>query len=111
MQNLALISLFSPFVAFLFASCFALSERKIFVAYVCSLLIGISAFCSLYLLFNNQAFNVSLFEWFIGLSFGFNIDAISLTMMSVVGVVATCVHFYSIFIWLMIKILINFLLI
>ena len=26
MQNLALISLFSPFVAFLFASCFALSE-------------------------------------------------------------------------------------
>lgn len=29
MQNLALISLFSPFVAFLFASCFALSERKI----------------------------------------------------------------------------------
>lgn len=97
MQNLALISLFSPFVAFLFASCFALSEKKVFVAYVCSILIGIGAFCSLYLLFHNQAFNISLIEWFIGLNFGFDIDAVSLTMMSVVGVVATCVHFYSIF--------------
>lgn len=29
--------------------------------------------------------------------FGFDIDAISFTMMSVVGIVATCVHFYSIF--------------
>ncbi|WP_235630269.1 hypothetical protein, partial [Campylobacter coli] len=48
MLNLALISPFSPFLAFLFACCFALIERKIFVAYVCSLLIGISAFCSLY---------------------------------------------------------------
>ncbi|EAJ3689663.1 NADH-quinone oxidoreductase subunit L, partial [Campylobacter jejuni] len=97
MQNLALISLFSPFVAFLFASCFALSEKKQFVGIICSLLVALSAFCSLYLLFCNEAFNVSLFEWFAGVNFGFDIDAISLTMMSVVGIVATCVHFYSIF--------------
>lgn len=97
MQNLALISLFSPFVAFLIASCFALREKNKIIAYICSLLVGIGTICSLYLLFNNQAFNVNLFEWFIGLNFGFKIDAISLTMMSVVGVVATCVHFYSIF--------------
>ncbi|EAK8522589.1 NADH-quinone oxidoreductase subunit L [Campylobacter jejuni] len=97
MQNLALISLFSPFIAFLFASCFALSEKKQFVGIICSLLVALSAFCSLYLLFCNEAFNVSLFEWFAGVNFGFDIDAISLTMMSVVGIVATCVHFYSIF--------------
>ncbi|TKX31927.1 NADH-quinone oxidoreductase subunit L [Campylobacter aviculae] len=97
MQSLALISFFSPFVAFLFASCFALSQRKIFVGYICAILIGIGTFCSLYLLFSNASFNLSLFEWFVGVNFGFNIDVISLTMMSVVGVVATCVHFYSIF--------------
>ncbi|HEH6015463.1 TPA: NADH-quinone oxidoreductase subunit L [Campylobacter jejuni] len=97
MQNLALISLFSPFVAFLFASCFALSEKKQFVGIFCSLLVALSTFCSLYLLFCNEAFNVSLFEWFAGVNFGFDIDAISLTMMSIVGIVATCVHFYSIF--------------
>lgn len=97
MQNLALISLFSPFMAFLFASCFALSEKKQFVGIFCSLLVALSTFCSLYLLFCNEAFNVSLFEWFAGVNFGFDIDAISLTMMSVVGIVATCVHFYSIF--------------
>lgn len=44
MQNLALISLFSPFVAFLFASCFALSEKKQFVGIICSLLVALSAF-------------------------------------------------------------------
>ncbi len=97
MQNLALISLFSPFVSFLLASFFALSERKIFLGFLCSLLIFVSATCSLILLFNNQSFNISLFEWIIGLSFGFDIDSISLTMMSVVGIVASLVHFYSIF--------------
>ncbi|EOI1816694.1 hypothetical protein ACMGYH_001741, partial [Campylobacter jejuni] len=56
MQNLALISLFSPFIAFLFASCFALSEKKQFVGIICSLLVALSAFCSLYLLFCNEAF-------------------------------------------------------
>ncbi|MBM0637320.1 NADH-quinone oxidoreductase subunit L [Campylobacter sp. VicNov18] len=97
MQSLALVSLFSPLAAFLFASCFALSKKNLFVAIVCSSLIALSAFCSLYLLFCNEAFNVSLFEWFVGVNFGFDIDAVSLTMMSVVGIVATCVHLYSIF--------------
>lgn len=99
MQNLALISLFSPFIAFLFASCFALGKKNTAVGFICSLLIVLSAVCSLILLFNNQDFNMSFFEWIsiIGLSFGFDIDALSLVMMSVVGVVASCVHFYSIF--------------
>lgn len=99
MQNLALISLFSPFVAFLLASFFSLTQKKIILAYICSLLIALSAVSSLILLFNNQSFNIAFFDWIsiIGLSFGFDIDSVSLTMMSVVGVVATCVHFYSIF--------------
>ncbi|MDX2331454.1 NADH-quinone oxidoreductase subunit L [Campylobacter hepaticus] len=97
MQSLALISLFSPLIAFVFASCFALSNKKLFVGIICSFLIVLSTFCSLYLLFCNEALNISLFEWFIGVNFGFVVDAISLTMMSVVGIVASCVHFYSIF--------------
>ncbi|MBZ7968858.1 NADH-quinone oxidoreductase subunit L [Campylobacter molothri] len=97
MQNLVLVSLLSPFVSFLFASCFSLTQRKVFVGYICGILIAIGTFCSLYLLFNNFSNNISFFEWFIGVNFGFNIDSISLTMMCVVGIVATCVHFYSIF--------------
>ena len=100
MQNLALISLFSPFVAFLFASFFSLGQKRIILGYICSLLISFSAISSLILLFYNQSFNIILFEWIsiIGLSFGFSIDSISLVMMSVVGIVASLVHFYSIFI-------------
>ncbi|MCW1650197.1 NADH-quinone oxidoreductase subunit L, partial [Campylobacter jejuni] len=63
MQNLALISLFSPFVAFLFASCFALSEKKQFVGIFCSLLVALSCFLFFCIcFFVNEAFNVSLFE-------------------------------------------------
>lgn len=99
MQNLALVSLFSPFIAFLLASFFSLGQKKILLGYICSLLVSFSAISSLILLFNNQSFNITLFEWIgiIGLSFGFDIDSISLVMMSVVGIVATFVHFYSIF--------------
>ena len=94
---LVLISLFSPFLAFLFASCFALGAKKILVGFICSFLVALSGICSLYMLFTNANFNLILFEWFAGANFGFCVDSISLIMMSVVGVVATCVHFYSIF--------------
>lgn len=97
MQNLALISLFAPFVSFLFASIFALRQRSILLGFICSLLIALSAICSLILFFKDASFNITLFEWFVGVNFGFVIDAVSLSMMSVVGIVATCVHFYSIF--------------
>lgn len=99
MQNLALISLFSPFISFLLASLFAFDKKNVFIAYLCSFLICISAISSLYMLFNNCNFNVNLFEWIgiINLTFGFVIDSLSLIMMSVVGVVASLVHFYSIF--------------
>ncbi|ELV0375911.1 NADH-quinone oxidoreductase subunit L [Campylobacter upsaliensis] len=97
MQNLALISLFAPFVSFLFASIFALRQRSILLGFICSLLIALSAICSLILFFKDASFNITLFEWFVGVNFGFDIDAVSLSMMSVVGIVATCVHFYSIF--------------
>lgn len=99
MQNLALISLFAPFISFILASCFSLSKKKIIIGFLCSFLVTLSTLSSLILLFENQSFNITLFEWIpiIGLSFGFDIDAISLTMMSVVSIVATLVHFYSIF--------------
>ncbi|EOE6440740.1 TPA: NADH-quinone oxidoreductase subunit L [Campylobacter upsaliensis] len=97
MQNLALISLFAPFISFLFASIFALRQRSILLGFICSLLIALSAICSLILFFKDASFNITLFEWFVGVNFGFDIDAVSLSMMSVVGIVATCVHFYSIF--------------
>lgn len=97
MQNLALIALFAPLASFVLASLFALRPKNTPIAFLCSLLISLSAFCSLYLLFYQQNFNITLFEWFIGVNFGFDIDELSLVMMSVVGVVASCVHFYSIF--------------
>ncbi|TNH35909.1 NADH-quinone oxidoreductase subunit L [Campylobacter helveticus] len=97
MQNLALISLFAPFASFLIASVFSLRQKSILLGFVCSLLIALSAVSSLVLFFENTSFNITLFEWFVGVNFGFDIDAISLSMMSVVGIVATCVHFYSIF--------------
>ncbi|MBS4313734.1 NADH-quinone oxidoreductase subunit L [Campylobacter vulpis] len=97
MQNLALISLFAPFASFLLASIFALKQRSILLGFACSLLIALSTISSLILFFENASFNLTLFEWFIGVNFGFDIDAVSLSMMSVVGIVATCVHFYSIF--------------
>lgn len=97
MQNLALIALFAPLLSFALAACFALRPKNLLIATLCSLLIGLSALSSLYLLWHDQSFNLTLFEWFMGVNFGFDIDALSLVMMSVVGVVATCVHFYSIF--------------
>ncbi|MCX2682659.1 NADH-quinone oxidoreductase subunit L [Campylobacter sp. MIT 21-1685] len=99
MQSLALVSFFAPFIAFLFASCFSLSKKSVLVGFICSFLIVLSTVSSLVLLVKNEDFNISFFEWIsiIGLNFGFDIDALSLVMMSVVGVVASCVHFYSIF--------------
>ncbi|KAA6227268.1 MULTISPECIES: NADH-quinone oxidoreductase subunit L [unclassified Campylobacter] len=99
MQNLVLIALFAPFVSFLLAGTFSFAKKSIVLGFVCSLLISLSALCSIILLFMGQNFNIEFIEWIglINLSFGFNIDTISLVMMSVVGVVASCVHFYSIF--------------
>ena len=99
MQNLALLSLFSPLVSFFIASIFSFGKKNILMAYICSFIIGISAASSLYMLFNNYNFSFDLFNWveILNLSFGFVVDSLSLIMMSVVGIVATLVHFYSIF--------------
>ncbi|WP_348518701.1 NADH-quinone oxidoreductase subunit L [Campylobacter sp. CCS1377] len=99
MQNLALLSLFMPLLASLFASLFAFRTKNILVGYVCSILVGVSMVASLILLHKNQELSLELSQWIglVGISFSFKIDVISLTMMSVVGIVATCVHFYSIF--------------
>ena len=83
MQNLALISLFAPFVSFLFASIFALRQRSILLGFICSLLIALSAICSLILFFKDASFNITLFEWFVGVNFGFDIDAVSLRVLLV----------------------------
>jgi len=99
MQILASIALFSPLAAFLLGGVFSLKKKNILIAYFCSFLITLSAISSLILLFENQNFSFVLFEWIglIGLSFGFVVDTISLSMMCVVSIVSTCVHFYSIF--------------
>ena len=52
MENLVYIALFAPFVGSLFAALFGMSERKIFVGIVGSLLIGLSFVASATLAFN-----------------------------------------------------------
>lgn len=104
MENLVYIALFAPFVSSLFAALFGMSERKIFIGVVASVLIGIAFVASAILAYTlyttGEVVNVRMMDWInagdFNVSFGFVVDQISVTMMTVVTLVSTVVHIYAI---------------
>lgn len=104
MENLVYIALFAPFAGSLFAALFGMSERKIFVGIVASALIGLAFAASATLAYNlfmtGNVVHVTMMDWIsagdIKIPFGFVIDQISVTMMTVVSLVSTIVHIYAI---------------
>jgi len=104
MENLVYIALFAPFASSLFAALFGMSERQIFVGIVASALLGISFISSLLLAINlyttGDVIHVTMMDWInagdLNIPFGFVVDQISVTMMTVVTLVSTVVHVYAI---------------
>ena len=104
MENLVYVALFAPFVGSLFAALFGMSERRIFVGIVGSVLIGIAFLASATLAYNllmtGDVIHIRMMDWIsagdFNVSFGFVIDQISVTMMTVVSLVSTIVHVYAI---------------
>mgnify|MGYP000921467925 CR=1 FL=1 len=97
------ISLFFPLLSFIVAGIFSHSSKNLFIGLLCSLLMIVSATASLMLtasLSVDEPLNLTLKEFInlgsLDLSFSFYLDAISLVMLSTVGVVASIVHIYSI---------------
>ena len=104
MESLVYIALFAPFAGSLFASFFGMSERQIFIGIIASILLFISFLASAFLAANlymtGDVIHVTMMDWIsagdFNVSFGFAIDQISVTMMTVVTLVSTIVHVYAI---------------
>ncbi len=104
MENLVYIALFAPFVSSLFAALFGMTERKVWIGIVASILLGISWISSVTLAYHiyitGEPIHVTMMDWInagdIHIPFGFVVDQVSVTMMSVVTTVSTVVHIYAI---------------
>ena len=104
MENLVYIALFAPFAGSLFAAFFGMSQRQIFVGVVASALLFISfvasALLAAKLYMSGEVIHVTMMDWInagdFNVAFGFVIDQISVTMMTVVTLVSTIVHVYAI---------------
>ncbi|MBS6287243.1 MAG: NADH-quinone oxidoreductase subunit L, partial [Campylobacter concisus] len=97
------ISLFFPLLSFVIAGIFSHSSKNLFIGILCSLLMIASTTASLMLTASlglEEPLNLTLKEFInlggLELNFSFDLDAISLVMLSTVGVVASVVHIYSI---------------
>jgi NADH-quinone oxidoreductase subunit L len=104
MENLVYIALFAPLVSSLFAAMFAMTPRKTFVGIIASLLLFTSFVASATLAVEvfttGDAIAVTMMQW-IGMGdlyipFGFVVDQVSVTMMTMVSLISTIVHIYSI---------------
>ena len=104
MENFVYIALFAPFVSSMFAALFGMSPRQTFVGVVASLLLFTSFLASASLAFyvwtTGHIVHVTMMEWIsagdLTIPFGFVVDQVSVTMMTVVTLVSTIVHIYSI---------------
>jgi len=104
MEGLVYIALFAPFASSMFAARFGMSERKIFVGVIASSLLFLSFVASAMLAFyvygTGNAVHVTMMDWIsagdLSIPFGFLVDQVSVTMMTVVTLVSTVVHIYSI---------------
>jgi proton-translocating NADH-quinone oxidoreductase, chain L len=102
MSNFAFISLFLPLLSSIFAAIFSFVSPKIWIGYICSILLALSAFSSVVLLYSfDSGFSIVLKDFIsvgdFDVKISFIVDEVSLIMMCVVGFVATVVHFYSIY--------------
>lgn len=104
MENLVYIALFAPFASSMFAALFGMSPRQTFVGIVASLLLFTSfvasALLAYYVYTTGNSIHVTMMEWIsagdLTIPFGFLVDQVSVTMMTVVTLVSTVVHIYSI---------------
>ena len=104
MEKFVYIALFAPLAGSLFAALFGMTPRKIFVGIVGSLFIGLAFVASAILAYNlyttGTVVHVRMMDWIqagdFSVSFGFVVDQISVTMMTVVSLVSTIVHVYAI---------------
>jgi len=104
MENLVYIALFAPFVSSMFSALFGMSPRQTFVGIIASSLLFISFAASAILAYHvystGTAIHVTMMEWIsagdLTIPFGFLVDQVSVTMMTVVTLVSTVVHIYSI---------------
>ena len=104
MENLVYIALFAPFASSLFAALFGMSQRQIFVGIVASALLATaflsSLFLAIHLYTTGDVIHVTMMDWInagdLNIPFGFVVDQISVTMMTVVTLVSTVVHIYAI---------------
>jgi len=104
METLVYIALFAPFVSSLFGALFGMSERKTFVGVIASLFLATSFTASLILAIHifttGTGVHVTMMDWIkagdLHIPFGFVVDQVSVTMMTVVTLVSTVVHIYSI---------------
>jgi NADH-quinone oxidoreductase subunit L len=104
MENLVYIALFAPFASSLFAALFGMSPRQTFVGIVASLLLFVSFVASSMLAYDvwstGSSIHVTMMNWIeagdMVIPFGFVVDQVSVTMMTVVTLVSTIVHIYSI---------------
>ena len=104
MENLVYIALFAPFVSSLFAALFGMTERKVWIGIVASILLATSWISAVTLAYHiyttGEAIHVTMMDWIsagdIHIPFGFVVDQVSVTMMSVVTTVSTVVHVYAI---------------
>ncbi|WP_424688479.1 NADH-quinone oxidoreductase subunit L [Halarcobacter ebronensis] len=104
MENYLYIALFAPLVGSLIAALFANSPKQNFIGVLTTLLIAVSMFASLKLLYfvysTDVVVSTKLFSWIeignLSIPFGFVVDQVSVVMMVVVTVVSTMVHIHSI---------------
>jgi NADH-quinone oxidoreductase subunit L len=104
MESLVYIALFAPFASSMFAALFGMSERRTFVGVVASLLLftsfAASATLAIHVASTGTAIHLKMMDWIsagdLHIPFGFIVDQVSVTMMTVVTLVSTVVHIYSI---------------
>ncbi len=104
MEKFVYIALFAPLAGSLFAALFGMTPRKIFVGIVGSLFIGLAFVSSSILAYTlyttGTVVHVRMMDWIqagdFSVSFGFVVDQISVTMMTVVSLVSAIVHVYAI---------------
>ena len=104
MENLVYIALFAPFASSMFAALFGMSPRQTFVGVIASLFLFTSflasALLAVYVWTTGSTVHVTMMEWIsagdLNIPFGFVVDQVSVTMMTVVTLVSTIVHIYSI---------------
>jgi len=104
METLVYIALFAPFASSMFSALFGMSPRQTFVGIVASSLLFISFIASVTLAYHvyytGTGIHVTMMDWIsagdLSIPFGFMVDQVSVTMMTVVTLVSTVVHIYSI---------------